>query len=314
MLEVQIEKQLKHFNLSITFQSDSKRLAILGASGMGKSMLLKCIAGIECPDQGRIVLDGNVLFDSKEGINLPIQQRHVGYLFQDYALFPNMNVYKNLEVVAKENATLQEMEEYIHRFQIQEFLYQSISTLSGGQKQRVALVRILLSKPQILFLDEPFSALDSHLKMQLEEELLQMLDSYGGQTLFVSHSQKEVMHMSYDAMVLSYGVNGEIQSTKQLFHNPQSVAEAKMVGYENIMEIDAKHYAIKASDIAVVDTQQVTSIEVACVQIIQEASATLCIFKDCRQQLYRVYTQRKDIHVQQVYYLDILKKHQLTKQ
>ena len=176
-LEVKIEKELRNFTLRADFSLRDEVFALLGASGCGKSMTLKCIAGLERPDRGRIVLDGEVLFDSEQGIDLPPQKRRVGYLFQNFALFPNMTIADNIRFVAR--GTRQQREERVRenlaRFALSELGNAYPMELSGGQQQRAALARILASDAKILLLDEPFSALDHYLKWKLELELREVL-------------------------------------------------------------------------------------------------------------------------------------------
>ena len=159
-LQVNIRKKFSGFELNVEFETEAGCMGILGASGCGKSMTLKCVAGIETPDQGRIVLNGKVLFDSEKGINLPARERRTGYLFQNYALFPTMTVEENLSIVipGKKRDKLPLVAEQLRRFQLEGLEKRYPSQLSGGQQQRVALARMLLYKPDIIMIDEPFSA------------------------------------------------------------------------------------------------------------------------------------------------------------
>ncbi len=181
-LSVDIEKRLGSFHLRRAVSGGGRRsLALLGASGCGKSMTLKCIAGIVTPDRGRIVLNGRVLFDSEAGIDLPPQQRRVGYLFQNYALFPNMTVEKNILCGIRSGSKAEKaaaLSATLHRFRLEDLEKRYPAQLSGGQQQRVALARILCSQPEVILLDEPFSALDSYLKWELELELSDFLDEF----------------------------------------------------------------------------------------------------------------------------------------
>ena len=174
-LEVDITKKLDGFFMHMQFRAEREIFAILGASGCGKSMTLKCIAGIEKPDEGRIVLDGKVLFDSEKKINLPPQKRKVGYMFQDYALFPHMNVVQNIEEGMRKRPDRCRTESLIRQFQLEGLEKKIPGQLSGGQKQRVAMARMLAAEPELILLDEPFSALDTYLKWQLEQEMYKHL-------------------------------------------------------------------------------------------------------------------------------------------
>lgn len=197
MLEVQIYKKLAEFDLDISFQVDDNILGLMGASGSGKSMTLKCIAGIEMPDQGRIVLNGRVLFDSEKKINVPIQKRNVGYMFQSYALFPNMNVYENISVGLRARKVKDVdivVQKVMQQFRIFELASRYPKQLSGGQRQRVALARLMAYEPDVLLLDEPFSALDEDLKKNLLQELKSELQ-ISKPVIFVSHDKEEVNYL-----------------------------------------------------------------------------------------------------------------------
>lgn len=194
MLEVQIYKKLAEFDLDASFQVDDNILGLMGASGSGKSMTLKCIAGIETPDHGRIVLNNRVLFDSEKKINVPIQKRNVGYMFQSYALFPNMNVYENISVGLKARKVKDVdivVQKVMQQFRIRELASRYPKQLSGGQRQRVALARLIAYEPDLLLLDEPFSALDEDLKEDLLWELKSELQ-ISKPVIFVSHNKEEV--------------------------------------------------------------------------------------------------------------------------
>ena len=235
-LSVYIEKKLRDFTLNVNFTIEDEFFALLGASGCGKSMTLKCIAGIEKPDKGHIELDGKVLFDSKRAINLPPQERQVGYLFQSYALFPNMTVAENLHFVmpgspkekaAKSRALLQ-------RFHLEGLDSAYPATLSGGQQQRAALARILASQAKLLLLDEPFAALDSYLKWQLEMELMDILPLYGGTAILVSHDRGEVYRLADRIAVLNQGKIEPPMDTRELFQHPGTLSATMLTGCKNI--------------------------------------------------------------------------------
>ena len=197
MLEVQIYKKLAEFDLDVSFQVDDNILGLMGASGSGKSMTLKCIAGIETPDQGRIVLNNRVLFDSEKKINVPIQKRNVGYMFQSYALFPNMNVYENISVGLRARKVKDVdivVQKVMQQFRIFELASRYPKQLSGGQRQRVALARLMAYEPDVLLLDEPFSALDEDLKKDLLQELKSELQ-ISKPVIFVSHDKEEVNYL-----------------------------------------------------------------------------------------------------------------------
>lgn len=241
-LYVDIEKDFGGFMLRAKFETDGGVLGILGASGCGKSMTLRCIAGIVKPDRGKIVLDGTTLFDSERRINLPPQQRHVGLLFQNYALFPNMTVWENLMTglwrhEKDKKKAGKAVREIIERFYLTGLEKHHPSQLSGGQQQRVALARILLSKPKVLMLDEPFSALDGYLRWQMELELAEVLKDFEGSTLFVSHSRDEVYRICDSVCVMDQGKSSPVIPVKTLFEKPDSLEAAVLSGCKNYSRV-----------------------------------------------------------------------------
>ena len=233
-IEVKIQRKLNTFELNIDFKSDSKRIGILGASGCGKSMTLKCIAGIETPDEGRIELNGRILYDSAKKINLTPQKRRVGYMFQDYALFPNMTVEQNIKAGMGKHPEEEKVRSYINRFRLEGLEKHYPAQLSGGQKQRVAMARMIASEPDILLLDEPFSALDSYLKWELEQEMRDMLAEVQKPVLFVSHNRDEVYRLCSVVSCIDHGKMEVIEKTKEFFHNPKTKTAAVLSGCKNI--------------------------------------------------------------------------------
>ncbi len=237
-VEVNIQKQLGKFRLDVAFSTGNDVLALLGGSGCGKSMTLRCIAGVERPDQGRIVVDDVVFFDSEKKINLPPQKRKVGMLFQNYALFPNMTVEQNimtgLNWQKDKRLRRQRVAESIEAFHLQGLEKHLPAQLSGGQQQRVALARILVSEPSILMLDEPFSALDSYLRWEMEQELNERLRDFKGTTLFVSHSRDEVFRVSDRVAVYGQGNIEVLDAKEAVFSNPRTWQAALLTGCKNL--------------------------------------------------------------------------------
>jgi len=238
-LTVQVQKRYGDFLLDVDFTAESgEALALLGASGSGKSVTLKCIAGIDRPDRGRIVLNGRVLFDSAAGINLPPQKRRVGFLFQQYALFPNMTVERNISVCLggmEKPQRRRRTAELISALRLEglEGLYPR--QLSGGQQQRAALARILASGPEAILLDEPFSALDSYLKWQLELELQEVLDRFPGPVLWVSHDRGEVCRNCRRVCVLEDGRSTPAEDMAAFMEAPVTVSAARLSGCKNFV-------------------------------------------------------------------------------
>ncbi|MDO5538620.1 MAG: ATP-binding cassette domain-containing protein [Eubacteriales bacterium] len=244
-LRVDIKKDFGGFVLQTKFETDGGVMGILGASGCGKSMTLRCIAGIVKPDEGRIELDGTVFFDSDKRINLKPQERHVGLLFQNYALFPNMTVQQNLMMGLKpyekdKKKAKAEVEQMIRKFYLIGLEKHKPFQLSGGQQQRVALARILLSKPHLLMLDEPFSALDEFLRWNLELELSEVLKEFSGNTLFVSHNRAEIYRICDRVCVMEQGKSNPVIPVKQLFEDPDTRAAAYLSGCKNFSRAHAK--------------------------------------------------------------------------
>ncbi len=237
-LIVDIRKNFGSFELNTKFEADGGVMGILGASGCGKSMTLRCIAGVVKPDEGHIELDGTVFFDSEKKINMKPQDRHVGLLFQNYALFPNMTVHQNLMLGLKpyeknKKRAEEAVEQMIRKFYLTGLEKHRPAQLSGGQQQRAALARILLSRPRILMLDEPFSALDEFLRWSLELELGEILKEFGGNTLFVSHSRDETYRICDRVCVMDHGKSSPVIPVKQLFEVPASRAAADLSGCKN---------------------------------------------------------------------------------
>ena len=247
-LEVTIAKRFEGFTLHADFAAGNTAAAILGASGCGKSMTLRCIAGVVKPDSGRIVLDGRVLFDSEKGINLPPQQRNVGLLFQNYALFPNMTVEQNILCALKKEkdpaARKAACGSALRAMRLEELAHRLPSELSGGQQQRAALARILASRPRILMLDEPFSALDSYLREEVEGEVGSLLSNFDGTALLVTHDRDEAYRLCREMIVMDSGEVLRAGTTKEVFADPRRLTAARLTGCKNILpcvRVDEHH-------------------------------------------------------------------------
>ena len=239
-LTVEIKKTLGDFRLDVAFESDGGISGLLGASGSGKSMTLMCIAGIVKPDSGRIVLNGATLFDSERRISLTPQRRRVGYLFQNYALFPHMTVRQNilcgLRSAADKQGRKDKLREIIDAMQLRGLEDHLPAQLSGGQQQRVALARIMVGAPDMLVLDEPFSALDSHLREQLQVETKKLLERFGKDALLVTHSRDEAYHLCRRIALLDAGKLVAFKDTKQLFADPGTPHAATLTGCKNVVD------------------------------------------------------------------------------
>lgn len=255
-IEVRIHREFDDFKLDVQFQSESRRIGILGASGCGKSLTLKSIAGIERPETGKIESAGKVFFDSAKKIWMPPQERNVGYLFQNYALFPTMTVEKNIGIALRcgKKEKEKKVRDMIERFSLQGLEKKLPGQLSGGQQQRTALARIMIYEPDMILLDEPFSALDSYLKEQTQRECLELLQDYPGTVILVSHSRDEIYRFSEEVLVMDDGKAVIQKTVKELFEHPQKVAAAKLTGCKNIEEIvwkDGKHLYVPGWDMVI---------------------------------------------------------------
>ena len=240
-LYVEIEKRLGDFTLAVQLEAEEQTLALLGASGCGKSMTLECIAGIRRPDRGRIVVDGVTWFDSARGIDLPPRERRTGFLFQSYALFPQMTVWQNIMAGARREKDRalrrRRAEELLERFGLAPLRDRYPAQLSGGQQQRTALARILVSEPRILLLDEPFSALDSHLRFRLEQEVREVIRRFGKTVVLVSHDRDEVFRMADRVAVMKEGRVEICGEKKAVFQAPGTATAAALTGCKNISAI-----------------------------------------------------------------------------
>jgi molybdate transport system permease protein len=242
-LTVNLSKRLANFDLDLAFDVTESTLGILGGSGAGKSMLLRCIAGMESPTSGQIGLNGRVLFDAKHSINVPSRDRRIGFLVQNYALFPHMTVAKNiafgLPKTLSSREVRQRVEAQLAAMQLQGYGDRYPTQLSGGQQQRVALARALASEPEVLLLDEPFSALDTHLRSQMEQEMTARLRSFNGVSLLVTHNLEEAYRVCQNLLVLDKGQVLASGSKYEVFDHPGVLGVAQLTGCKNFSQVEA---------------------------------------------------------------------------
>ena len=252
LLKVDIQKKLKEFDLKIDFELKKGCLGILGPSGCGKSMTLKSIAGIVDPDCGVVSLTTDketIYYDSNKKINLKPQDRKVGYLFQNYALFPNMTVEENVACVLSKDDDKSIVSDMIKRFHLEGLEKRYPRQLSGGQQQRVALARIIAYGPDVILLDEPFSAMDTVLREKLRIELINLLDNFEGLSILVTHDRDEAFQFCDELLVLDKGEIIAKGTTYEIFENPRNVQVAKLTGLKNISKIEMiDDYHLKALD------------------------------------------------------------------
>ncbi len=237
-LDVHLEKALENFNLQVMLRTGTGAVGLLGASGAGKSMTLRMIAGIVAPDRGRIVLSNRVLYESETGQNISSALRRVGVVFQDYALFPNMTVAENVGFglsALPERERRERVKRQLELMHIAELAGRYPKEISGGQRQRVAIARCMVIEPDALLFDEPFAALDPHLRRQMEEQLRETLAGYKGAVIFVTHDMEEAFRFCSDLLVLDNGRVIASGPKHQLFERPQTVVAARLTGCKNIV-------------------------------------------------------------------------------
>ncbi len=242
-------KDQDSFLLDIDFEVGDEMVVLFGRSGSGKTTTLRCIAGLEKPDDGIISVNGQVYYDRKSGINLQPQYRKPGYVFQNYALFPHMDVKQNIVYGLKgwgKEQKEERMHEMLQLLHIEGLEHRYPSQLSGGQKQRVALARALAPKPGILLLDEPFSALDMVVRMRLRERIKVIQKELGIPVIFITHSPDEAFSLADRVVVLHEGEVHQIGSPRDVFYSPVDKAVAELAGVSNIFD-NAKVVSISSS-------------------------------------------------------------------
>jgi molybdate transport system permease protein len=236
-LEVDITKKFAGFELRVSFATDDSPISVLGPSGAGKTMLLRCIAGLDRPDSGRIVLNNRILFDAKKQTNLPSRERRVGLLFQQYALFPHRTVEENIAFPLEgfsESDRSKRVASLIERTQISGLERRYPRQLSGGEQQRAALARALALDPEALLLDEPLSALDTHLRSKIEHLLEETFAGYPRPSLLVTHNVEEAYRLGTRLLVLSHGQIVAFGEKEAIFQKPPTMEVALLTGCKNI--------------------------------------------------------------------------------
>ncbi|MGB9939766.1 ABC transporter ATP-binding protein [Methanosarcina sp.] len=250
-VEVDIEKEFygrKHtkkkgknpsFSVHCSFDAGSDFVVLFGCSGSGKTTSLRCIAGLENPDAGTIKVNNTVYFDSRKKINLPAQKRKIGYMFQENALFPHMNVRQNIEFGLKGlnySTKVERVNEMLDLVGIEELEFAYPDELSGGQKQKVALARALAPDPEVLLLDEPFSALDTVVRLKLRKELQAIQNKLGIPVIFITHDPVEAFTMADRMVVFDNGRVQQLGSPEDIFYHPKTRYVAELVGFSNLFD------------------------------------------------------------------------------
>ncbi|MEO8539410.1 MAG: ABC transporter ATP-binding protein [bacterium] len=236
-LEFAAERQLGQFAYAAEFQADDEILVLFGHSGAGKSLTLQFAAGLMRPDRGRIALGGATLFDSAANINLPPQQRRVGYVVQELALFEHLNVAENIAFgLPKGRDRAARVNELLALLDLTGFEKRRTRSLSGGQRQRVALARAIAREAPLLLLDEPFSALDDSLRTSMRKELLRLRAELGLTILFVTHDLREAHFLADRVAVFDNGRILQIGAREEIFKRPNSRRVAQLTGIPNVWQ------------------------------------------------------------------------------
>lgn len=245
MIRVKAKKKLSTeqgpLSLDVDFQiAHTDLVTLFGPSGAGKTTILRMIAGLMEPDEGRIEVDGETWFDSDKRINLPIQRRQVSVLFQDYNLFPNMTIRENLEYALKEKSDADLIDQFLAMVQLRELQHRKPGTLSGGQKQRAALIRALLRRPKIFLLDEPLSALDVPLRLKLQDDILALYQRVQVPTIVVTHDLSEVFKLAHHMHILEQGKIIRSGRPSDIFGEEALSGKFKFVG--QILELELEDF------------------------------------------------------------------------
>jgi sulfate transport system ATP-binding protein len=238
-LEVAIRKHLDGFTLDVEWSAGDGVAALFGPSGAGKTLTLQCLAGLVRPDSGRIVMGGEVLFDSAAGVDVPPQRRRLGYVFQGYALFPHLTVRSNVGfgLRGRDRAGRRRREdEVLARLGLEALAERYPRELSGGQRQRVALARALAASPRILLLDEPFGALDARVRQELRRWLRRLHDELHVTSVFVTHDQEEAFEVSDRVVLMNAGRIEQAGTPAQVFEEPASPFVMRFLGAVNVFQ------------------------------------------------------------------------------
>lgn len=249
------------FSLDIELSSTAERLLLFGPSGAGKSLTLQMIAGLHRPDEGRIVLRGETVFDSATGLDLPARERRAGYLFQSYALFPHLTVYENLRFALRPErgpgllsralpsflrGPAPEVDAMLERMELSALAHHLPEQLSGGQKQRAALARALLSSPRLLLLDEPFAALDPLLRLRMRKEVDAILRGCGIPLIMISHDPADAEIFADDLAVIA---GGRVTAMERNFHQRSLYAQDSLSYLAELVSRSASSRPIGFDDV-----------------------------------------------------------------
>ncbi len=231
------------FTLDVNFEAGPGVCVLFGPSGSGKTVTLDCIAGFAKPAEGRVELDGTVLFDGAKGVNLPPQERRCGYVFQNYALFPHMTLRQNLEFAAERLPRLERhrrVSEMLERFRLTDVAGRRPAELSGGQKQRCSIARALIAQPRVILLDEPARGLDQALRMELYNTLRQVRQAFGTPVVLVTHDLDECFELGDEMVVVHEGVVAQHGTPRSVLQQPANLEVARLLGLFNLLPVEVK--------------------------------------------------------------------------
>jgi molybdate transport system ATP-binding protein len=249
MIQARIRKQFAPgpesvgFSLDIEFQAARGFIVLFGPSGSGKTLTLDSIAGFVRPDQGRILLDDQILFDGDAGVHLAPRTRRCGYVFQNYALFPHMTLRKNLEFAVEQVPRLErhrKVNEMLEKFHLTEVSGRHPYELSGGQKQRCSIARALIASPRLMLLDEPSRGLDAPLRAELYAALRQVREEFGIPMLLVTHDFEECLQLGDEMIVLRDGKVVQCATPRKILEQPANVGVAKLLGVFNLLPVEIR--------------------------------------------------------------------------
>ena len=243
MIRARIRKHFTGYSLDIEFQAANGITVLFGPSGAGKTLTLDCIAGFVRPDEGRILLDDEILFDGAAGVQLAPQARHCGYVFQNYALFPHMTLRKNLEFAVERMPRLERhrrVNDLLEKFHLAEVAGRYPHELSGGQRQRCSIARALIGSPRLLLLDEPARGLDAPLRSELYSILRQVRDEFGLPVLLVTHDLEECFELGDEMIVLREGRIVQSGPPRTVLEQPANVDVARLLGLYNLLPVEIR--------------------------------------------------------------------------
>lgn len=260
ILHKTLEAATGKMQLKVDFKiEDGEFLALYGPSGAGKTSLLRMISGLMKPEGGKVVVGGETWYESEKNICLPPQKRRTAYVFQQYALFPNMTVLQNLEYASPEKGGAEYLQELLRVMQLQTLSNRYPATLSGGQQQRVALARALAQKPRLLLLDEPLAALDRQIRSQLQAFIRECHTQYGLTTILVSHDPGEVIRLSDRVIIMENGQISRSGSPEEVFINQGLSGKIQLSG--EILSIRKQEVVYIVTVLVQANTIQVVAME-----------------------------------------------------